>query len=345
MLVGFPAGGLEKKLSFRQDKPYTTFDCLNVRPQEVIEGRERGGSRPGLYAPGGGALGSEIRMLVPMGLAVEQDLSIINESFPDAICEDGEAISTTLSGFGDWIKYDDTGFDDWNIELPICYSGGIAGNYVHSEGGVFGGNAEVYAIYPLSTINVEKSYTVRVCIVPKDGVIETPFIIQIGARITPGTSLGPWASNVVVDAEIIHDAVILYWESYVNAVKEDGSSQSFFFSSRVFSENLWFEATFEGNTIVSVSLTEPASSLNWLVTPNMAHSNHSGTHVGFSIWGYYDISENIRVSEFNTQYFTTDRIGIGVEGATKTGLPVGRTCLITSSGGNVFQEWIPKGLL
>ncbi len=329
MLVGFPAGGLEKKVSYRQDKPYTTIDCLNVRPAEVIEGRERGGSRPGLYAPDGGALGSEVRMLASMTLAVEQDLSMSSELFSG---EEGEAISS-----GGWLKFADV--DEWILALPIYYSDDLAGNYSYD------GNQEVYAIHPLSTINVEKSYTVRIRIVPKDGVIEVPFIIQISARVTPETPLGPWGDNIVVDAEIIDDAVILYWESYVNSVREDGDSQNFFFSSRVFSEDLWFEATFQGNTIVSVSLSEPVSSLRWAASPNMAHSNHSGTHVGFSIWGYYTISENIRVSEYNIQYFTTEEMGVGVEGATKTGLPVGRTCLIASAGGNIYEEWKPKGLL
>ncbi len=332
MLIGFPAGGLEKKVSYRQDKPYTTFDCLNVRPQEVIEGRERGGSRPGLFAPSGGALGSEIRLLAPMGLGVSQDLTISNELFTG---EEGEAISS-----GGWLKFADV--DDWVVALPIYYSDDIAGNYAHGD--KFG-DKEVYAIHPISTINVEKSYTIRVRIVPKDGVIEVPFIIQIAARITHDTLLGPWGDGVVVDAEIIDDAVILYWESYVNSSREDGDSQNFFFSSRVFSKDLWFEATFQGNTIISVSLSEYASSLRWAATPNMAHSNHSGTYVGFSIWGYYEISEDIRVSEYNIQYFTTKEMGVGIEGAEKTGLPVGRTCLITSSGGDIYQEWIPKGLL
>ena len=337
MLIGFPAGGLEKKLSFRQDKPYATPDCLNVRPAETIEGRERGGSRPGLFAPDGGDLGSEVRLLISMTLAVSQDLFIVNESFPG---EEGEIISSTPSGSGDWIKFADVG--DWIVALPIYYPSDFAGNYDHS------GDKEVYAIHPLSTINVEKSYTIRVQIVPKDGVIEVPFIIQIAARINHDTILGPWANGVTAEAEIIDDSVILYWESYVNESREYNGSQFFEISpARVFSEDLWFEATFKGNTIVSLSLSEYASSLRWAATPNMAHSNHSGTYVGFSIWGYYDISENIRVSEYNIQYHTTKNMGIGVGGdeAGKTGLPVGRTCLIASAGGDVYQEWIPKGLL
>ena len=44
----FPVGGLNRRYAYRQQPPYTTPDCLNMRPFDVIEGRERGGSRPGL---------------------------------------------------------------------------------------------------------------------------------------------------------------------------------------------------------------------------------------------------------------------------------------------------------
>jgi hypothetical protein len=44
----FPLGGLNRAVAARQQPPYTTPDCLNVRPDCTLEGRERGGSRPGL---------------------------------------------------------------------------------------------------------------------------------------------------------------------------------------------------------------------------------------------------------------------------------------------------------
>ena len=44
----FPAGGLNRRAGYQSQPPYTTPDALNVRPFDPIEGRERGGSRPGL---------------------------------------------------------------------------------------------------------------------------------------------------------------------------------------------------------------------------------------------------------------------------------------------------------
>lgn len=75
MLVMFPAGGLNKRASFRQDAPYTTPDCNNVRPTETIENRTRGGSRPGLESPFSGNPGSSFRFLSPMVLALPGDVA------------------------------------------------------------------------------------------------------------------------------------------------------------------------------------------------------------------------------------------------------------------------------
>lgn len=46
--LSFPLGGLDRKASYQQQRPYTTPDCLNVRPTDQIRLRQRGGSRPGI---------------------------------------------------------------------------------------------------------------------------------------------------------------------------------------------------------------------------------------------------------------------------------------------------------
>ncbi len=46
--LAFPVGGLDERLGYQQQRPFTTPDALNVRPEDVFERRERGGSRPGL---------------------------------------------------------------------------------------------------------------------------------------------------------------------------------------------------------------------------------------------------------------------------------------------------------
>lgn len=44
----FPLGGVDKRYGYQDQPPHTSPDALNVRPNGTLEGRERGGSRPGL---------------------------------------------------------------------------------------------------------------------------------------------------------------------------------------------------------------------------------------------------------------------------------------------------------
>ncbi len=70
--ISFPPGGLDRKSAYRQSQPYTTFDCNNVWLDEVIEGRERGGSRPGLIRSYGTDLNNSVRMMEVMTLNLGQ---------------------------------------------------------------------------------------------------------------------------------------------------------------------------------------------------------------------------------------------------------------------------------
>lgn len=44
----FPTGGVHRRLAFQYQAPYTAPDALNVRTDDLLAARERGGSRPGL---------------------------------------------------------------------------------------------------------------------------------------------------------------------------------------------------------------------------------------------------------------------------------------------------------
>lgn len=54
----FPLGGLHRRASSRQQPPYTTVSCVNVRPFDVASAQERGGSRPGLTKVSASNLGA-----------------------------------------------------------------------------------------------------------------------------------------------------------------------------------------------------------------------------------------------------------------------------------------------
>ena len=61
----FPRRGLNKSRGYSSQVPDTTPDCLNVRPFDTEEGRERGGVRPGLAYHFGEAMGGN-----PVGPAI-----------------------------------------------------------------------------------------------------------------------------------------------------------------------------------------------------------------------------------------------------------------------------------
>jgi hypothetical protein len=66
----FPHAGLDRGKAYHDQAPYSTPDCLNVQSEAMIEGRYRGGSRPGLGKSFSTQLGDagnrEIRMLAPL---------------------------------------------------------------------------------------------------------------------------------------------------------------------------------------------------------------------------------------------------------------------------------------
>ena len=79
--VHFPLGGLNRRGAYKQQPPYTTPDCMNVRPMASIEGRERGGSRPGLMRSHVDALGGPVRLLSPMTVALGDNFTAFSDTF------------------------------------------------------------------------------------------------------------------------------------------------------------------------------------------------------------------------------------------------------------------------
>jgi hypothetical protein len=66
----FPYGGLVRATGYQYQKPYTTLDCVNVRPRDASTGRMRGGSRPMLVKAYQTELagGEAIRLLASVSL-------------------------------------------------------------------------------------------------------------------------------------------------------------------------------------------------------------------------------------------------------------------------------------
>lgn len=74
----FPSAGLVRRHGYQQSSPYSTPDCQNVRPFDALEGRERGGSRPGIVKALDDVLGSgsPVQCLAPVDvIASDQTVS------------------------------------------------------------------------------------------------------------------------------------------------------------------------------------------------------------------------------------------------------------------------------
>lgn len=74
----FPVAGLDKSKAIQQQAPYTTPYVLNVWPYDQLEGRSRGGSRPGLKKAYATDLSSPINVLVVCTTIDSEDGSLTN---------------------------------------------------------------------------------------------------------------------------------------------------------------------------------------------------------------------------------------------------------------------------
>jgi len=105
--IEFPIGGVNKKLAYQRQPPYTTLDALNVRGPENIEGRTRGGSRPGIAkgpnltggaTPLGDTGGSPINMMAVMRSTNSEGRARFEEHFSSALVASGNWVKPSWVG-------------------------------------------------------------------------------------------------------------------------------------------------------------------------------------------------------------------------------------------------------
>ncbi len=98
----FPVAGVVKRYGYQSQPPYTTPDCSNVRPFEVLKGRERGGSRPGISKRFAAAMGS------PSPIQLLATVSWLNAS---------DVVTVTLVGNAGGVFYR-INADNWQAVTP-----------------------------------------------------------------------------------------------------------------------------------------------------------------------------------------------------------------------------------
>lgn len=149
----FPLGGLDRRHALTQQPPYTSPDCLNVRPDASIQDRSRGGRRPGL----------------------RRTQSVVGSSTPDIIGLAGplyllnEVTTVTNDQFNHW-RDDFHGArlgpvwttESWTGDMPeVTGSPPMAAAYSDEAGAVR--EAEPLAI------DADLAYCIEACLVPHEG--------------------------------------------------------------------------------------------------------------------------------------------------------------------------------
>jgi len=142
--IRFPLGGLDRRSPYRQQPPFTTMDALNVWPIEGLEGRERGGSRPGIWRsfPTQPAIAAPICMMATVPHVSDSGLTYWTEHF------DGETVDPVWSAAS------------WGTDSPEI----LPRNLDEVDTDLTVGDIVRDAFSPL--IDLTQEYTVSIYIVP-----------------------------------------------------------------------------------------------------------------------------------------------------------------------------------
>ena len=157
--VLFPLAGLNRHGSYRQQPPFSSPDLMNVRPIGTIESRERGGSRPGLVESHVEDVGSDVRLLSPMVLALGDNFTAFSDTFAGTSLE---AAWTQAS---------------WASDVPLILPDALASVDTSVDEG------EV--VRDTLPINTASAYTVEMYIVPWEGAFHGEYRLYL--RLDDGT--------------------------------------------------------------------------------------------------------------------------------------------------------------
>jgi hypothetical protein len=213
----WPLGGLDRRASYRQQAPYTTFDALNVRPLDPMEGRERGGSRPGLGKAYYEQLGSgnPVRLLSEVTAIPYDGMQYWIDDFT------GPAVSSVWTA-PSWIGEGDALLDK--------FDGDVDALSYESEGGAVRS--------ALTDFDTSSPYVVEVFITP--WLDDHHGKYQIFARMddsSPDASSG----GIIVEIDLVNGT---------GSLSADGASVDTF-SVSTDAKAGWFRVTVNGNDITA----------------------------------------------------------------------------------------------
>ncbi|MBK7363158.1 MAG: hypothetical protein IPJ01_12785 [Micavibrio sp.] len=260
----FPAGGVNRRLGFQSQAPYTCVDALNVRPDSVIGHRERGGSRPGTGLSHRGTLGSgnPIRMLGALDVIETTGLTYWQDTF------DGTGMGTV------WSK------PAWLDSSPRVASGMAYGETSDGNAGA------VRSAFP-TLIDTAKDYVVEVFVASRTAKLTGTY--RIFARMdnaTPNVSSSGVEARLTINSDGTHQVSLLANGSALITDIDAGTTSSLpgWFSLRISGNNAWVYW------------------LNETTFSNVALGSHSGQRVGFALEADAAPAE-AAIDAFRVQYY------------------------------------------
>lgn len=138
----FPLGGINRRNGYQWQPPFTTPGCLNVRPDGNSQGRERGGSRPGLQKERSNQVDGDnpIRALISVKTGEPETAGLFEDDFS------GSAMSSA-----NWSAWP-------SLSLPLLSNDSDDYAYAtQADGGIRGA---LYAPTPLPGLDRRQPFTV-----------------------------------------------------------------------------------------------------------------------------------------------------------------------------------------
>jgi len=271
MHVLFPLAGLNRSGAYRQQAPYSTADCMNVRSAATLEGRERGGSRPGVVYSHIDDIGGEVRMLAPMTLALSDGFTAWSDTFA------GTSLAAAWSQAS------------WASGVPLILPSALAS--VDTD------TAEGEVVLTALTIDTAQAYTIEMDLSPWNGAWHGAYRIYLRMdNATPlYTTEGVFIELVSTGTDGAFTATLNSYLATAETVVDTADDTI----GSVFPG--WLTATVSGDTVT----------VYWCGTQIMSGvvDAHAGSRVGFGMECTVDGGICL-ANVFRAQYYSTGNVPV-----------------------------------
>lgn len=266
--IRFPLGGLNRRGAYRQQAPFSSPGMLNVRPESTIEGRERGGSRPGLVQSHRDDLVSPVRLLSPMVLALGDNFTSWSDTFS------GSSLAAA------WTQA------SWASASPSVLPSALAS--------IDDSVSDAAVVRDALSIDTSETYTVEMFLSPWDGAWHGTYRLYLRLdNTTPDID----ADGVVVELTQTGTtgAYTASLKSYSGAAETEVDTDS----GTIAVQPGWLSATVSGTTVTVY--WQNTQILTGTVDA------HTGSRVGFGLECTVDGGLCL-VNVFRAQYYSTSEI-------------------------------------